>query len=204
VRAFGHSGHFYESFSGLANQVRRAAGLLEGIIAEPARSAELLEQLAAVDQEASALRVTVIGEIPEVVVTPLPREDVHHVASLLGDTVHVLHGAAQLAVMLHLAHTPPAAAQLAGVLVRAGECIELTVARSRQRDYPTARCEDMERLKDEGSAIWAHAVETLFQGEPDALEVLRWKELYDRLQEALEQCQALDHALDSIILQNRG
>ena len=45
MRAFGHSGHFYESFSGLASQVRRAAGLLEGIILEPARSAELLEQL---------------------------------------------------------------------------------------------------------------------------------------------------------------
>ena len=204
MRAFGHKGHFYESFSGLASGVRRAAALLEQVIVEPARSAELLEQLAEVDQEASALRVTVIGQITDVLVTPLPREDVHHVASLLGDTVHVLHGAAQRALMLHLAHTQPAAAQLAGVLVRAGECIETTVASIQQRDYPTARCDDMAQLKDEGSAIWERAVEALFLGEPDALEVLRWKELYDELQEALEQCQALDHALDSIILQNRG
>lgn len=204
MRISSSSRHFYEAFSALASRVRDAAGLLERIITEPGHSPEMLEQLAALDQQASELRVNVIAQIDDVVVTPLPREDVHHVASLLGDTVHLLNGAAQRTQNLHLAGTQPGAAQLAAVLVRAAECIETTVSSFRQRDYPTARCEDMGRLKDEGTAIWASAVEALFQGDPDAMEVLRWKEVYDQLQNALEQCGALDHALDSIVLENRG
>jgi uncharacterized protein Yka (UPF0111/DUF47 family) len=204
VRVFSHSAWFYEQFSGLASRVSEAAELLDRLFAQPERADEVLEAITRLDQEASELRDKVIGEIESVPVTPLPREDVHRVASMLFDTVHRFNDAAHRTQTLHLGAPQPRAVQLSAVLARVAACIETTVASFRQRDYPTARCEDIEALNDEGRDIYARAIEELFEGSPDPMEVLRWKEVYDELDQALEQCRALDHALDGIVLDNRG
>lgn len=201
---FSRSGWFYEQFSGLASRISEAAELLDRLFAQPERADELLDALSRLDHEASELRDKVIAQIEGVPVTPLSREDVHRVASMLGDTVHRFNDAAHRTRTLHLGPTLPGATQMLAVLVQAAACIESTVASFRQRDYPTARCEDMERLGDEGRDIYARSVEALFDGHPDPLEVLRWKEVYDELDRALEQCRALDHELDGIVLENRG
>jgi uncharacterized protein Yka (UPF0111/DUF47 family) len=201
---FARSGWFYEQFSGLASRISEAAQQLDRLFAQPERADEVLEALVRLDHEAAELRDKVIGEIEGVPVTPLPREDIHRVAHMLGDTVHRFSDAAHRTRTLHLGATPPGAMQMSAVLVRAAACIEATVASFRQRDYPTARCEEMESLNDEGRDIYARSIEALFAGDPDPLEVLRWKEVYDELDQALEQCRAMDHELDGIVLENRG
>jgi uncharacterized protein len=204
VRLIVKLGRFYDAFSGMATCGSQAARLLEQLFAEPQRTVEILEELVRMDGEAAALRTQVVEEIESVAVTPLAREDIHKVGSLLYEMVHRYADIAQRSQMLHLGATQPAVMQLSSVLVRAAECIETSVASFRQRNYPTARCTDMERINDEGDAIYASAVEALFEGAPDPLEVLRWKEVYDQLQQTLEKCQTLDHALDGIVLENRG
>ena len=204
MRVFSHSAWFYEQFSGLASRISEGAELLDRVLTQPDRAEEALEALSRVDHEASELRDKVIAEIEGVPVTPLPREDVHRVASMLGDTVHRFNDAAHRTRTLHLGATPQGAREMSAVLVRAASCIETTVASFRQRDYPTARCEEMESLNDEGRDIYARSIEALFAGHPDPLEVLRWKEVYDELDKALEQCRAMDHELDGIVLENRG
>lgn len=201
---FARSGWFYEQFSGLASLISQAAQQLDRLFAEPERADEVLEALSRLDHEAAEMRDGLIAKIEGVAVTPLPREDVHRVAHMLGDTVHRFNDAAHRTQTLHLGATLPAAAQLSAVLVQAAACIETTVASSRQRDYPTARCEDMERLSDEGRDLYGRAIEELFAGHPDPMEVLRWKEVFDELDRALQQCSALDHELDGIVLENRG
>jgi uncharacterized protein Yka (UPF0111/DUF47 family) len=204
VSVFAHSRWFYEQFSGLASRISEAAQLLDRLFSQPERADEALEALAKLDHEAAELRDKVIAEIEGVAVTPLPREDVHRVASMLGDTVHRINDVAHRTRTLHLGDTPQGALQMLAVLVRAAACIETTVASFRDRDYPTARCEEMESLNDEGRDIYARSIEALFAGHPDPLEVLRWKEVYDELDRALEQCRAMDHELDAIVLDNRG
>lgn len=204
MSVFAHSRWFYEQFSGLAGHISAAAKLLDQVLSEPARSAQSLEALSRLAHEASELRDKVIGEIQGVPVTPLPREDVHRVASMLGDTVHRFNDAAHRTRTLHLSATPAGALEMSAVLVRAAACIETTVGSFRQRDYPTARCEEMEHLNDEARDIYAQSIEALFAGHPDPLEVLRWKEVYDELDRAVEQCRAMDHELDGIVLDNRG
>lgn len=204
MRVFSHPEWFYEQFSELAGRVSQAAELLDRVFSRPERAEESLDALTRLDHAASEQRDKVIAGIEGVAVTPLPRENVHRVASLLGDTVHRMSDAAHRMRTLQLGTAPPGAAQLSGVLVRVAACIQTTVASFRQRDYPTARCEDMERLRDEGRDIHARAIEQLFAGDPDPLQVLRWKEVYDELERALEQCRDLDHALDGIVLDNRG
>ena len=60
----------------------------------------------------------------------------------------------------------------------------------------------IKRLEEEGDAIYQGAVGELFSGKPDALEVMKWKELYDTLERALDECQGVGNVLESISIKN--
>ncbi len=203
MRIFSHPERFFEAFSGLAERVSRCAALLKELLAEPARADEVLAQMSVLEQEATELRTHVLEEGTHVPVTPLPREDVHHVVSMLSDMVGTLRDAAGHAQSLHLGTPREPAARMADVVVRAAKCMEASVAGIRQRNYIDQRCTEMEGLSEEGQGIYDVAVEALFAGAPDPVEVIRWKALYDVLEEAIEQCQAVENALSSIVLANR-
>lgn len=203
MRVFSHPERFYEAFAGMAVQMCRSAELLRDLLAEPARADEILDSLAGSAREADALREHLIGEASAVAVAPLPREDVHQVALLLGEMVRMLNEAATVTQSLHLGAPREPAAQLADVVVRAARCIQASVASFRQRNFIAERCADMEPLAHEGQAIYDRAVEALFAGDPDPLEVVRWKEVYDMLEHMIEHCQKAENALASIVLENR-
>jgi uncharacterized protein Yka (UPF0111/DUF47 family) len=204
MRLATHPERFFEAFTGLAGRVSRCAALLKELLEDPGHADEVLAQMAELNQEAAALRRQVLTDGAAVAVTPLPREDVHHVASLLCDLVSRLYDAAGRMQSLHLDTPREPAARLADVLVRAARCMEASVAGFRRRDFISARCHDMEPLAHEGQDIYDHAIEELFDGAPDPLEVMRWKEVYDVLEHALEHCQEVENALSSIVLANKG
>jgi uncharacterized protein Yka (UPF0111/DUF47 family) len=203
VRVRSHPERFFEAFEGLSAHACTAAGLLRDLLANPARATEILARMADLAHEAEALREHVMQEAGAVVVTPLPREDVFEIALLLYGTVTMLTDAAGRAQNLHLDAPCEPAARLADVVVRSTGCIEASVKSFREKNWIDRRCADMEPLVHEGHAIYDSAVEALFAGAPDPVEVIRWKELYDLLEHAVKQCHSVENALSSIVLENR-
>ncbi len=57
-------------------------------------------------------------------------------------------------------------------------------------------------LEEEGDALYSECVETLFATELSAIEVLKWKEIYDTLEHAVDECDDVSNVLDSIALKN--
>jgi uncharacterized protein Yka (UPF0111/DUF47 family) len=61
---------------------------------------------------------------------------------------------------------------------------------------------EVKRIEEEGDAIYHEAVGALFDGKPDPLDVIRWKEIYDHLEETIDSCMGIVHSLQSISLKN--
>jgi uncharacterized protein len=203
VRLLSHPERFFEAFSALAERVAGAAELLRDLLVDPSRAGDLLARMTVLDHEAAELRRQVLAEGAAVPVAPLPREDVHQVTSLLGDLVSTLQDAARRTQSLHLDTPREPASRLADVVVRAARCIQASVASFRERNFIAERCGDMEPLAHEGQAIYDSAVEAIFAGAPDPVEVIRWKEVYDLLEHTIQQCKTVENALSSIVLENR-
>lgn len=204
MRLRSHPERFFEAFSALAERVTRAAELLRDLLTDPMRAHDVLARLAVLEHEAAEVRREVLEEGAAVPVAPLPREDVHQVASLLGDLVSTLQDAAHRTRSLHLDTPREPASRLADVVVRASRCLQASVAGLRERSFVAERWTDMEPLAHEGQAIYDSAVEALFDGAPDPVEVIRWKEVYDLLEHTMGQCRAVETALSGIALENRG
>ena len=195
--------HFYEVFADLARSASSAARILHRIFAEPHPFTELLAEMTEVERVSASARQELVGKIDGATVTPLDREDVHAVASHLGGLVSLLHDTARGAQDLHLTHRGEAARALSELLVRATACIEASVAQLRHPEKVVEIRTEMERLAEEGIAVYDRASGALFSGEPAAMEVLRWKEVYDALEHALTECRSVQNLLSSIALENR-
>lgn len=203
MRIRSHPERFFEAFSGLAERVTASAGLLRDLLADPARGDEVQERLGVLQEEARALREQVLVDSSSVPVAPLPREDIHSVTLLLTDLIAMLHDGAGRVRSLGLTDPREPAGRLADVLVRAAQCIEQSVAGLAARRLSGEPCGDMEPLAHEGQAIYDRAVEALFAGAPEPVEVIRWKEVYDLLEQAMERCGRVENALSGIVHENR-
>jgi len=197
------SRHFYDVFADLARSASSAARILHRIFAEPHPFTELLAEMTEVERAAAEVREELLVVIVGATVTPLDREDVHQVASRLGGLVSLLHHTARGVQDVHLAHRAEPARALAELLVRATACVEESVAQLKHPDAVVEIRTGMERLAEEGMEVYDRASGALFADEPQAMEVLRWKEVYDALEHALAECRSVQNMLSSIALENR-
>lgn len=83
-------------------------------------------------------------------------------------------------------------------LVRAVRDIEAAVSHIRTGDEVLARCQAIKQAEEEGDAVWAAAVTDLFAGTPDPVDVIRWKGLYDQLEDTLDACDDVANELETI------
>jgi uncharacterized protein Yka (UPF0111/DUF47 family) len=123
-------------------------------------------------------------------------------ASRLDDVIDLLDGTARRAAMFRIKEAREPAQMLAAVLVRASARIEEAVVGMKRSALVIEKARDIKSLEEEGDAIYHLAVGSLFDGDPDPLEVIKWKELYDTLERALDQCEDVANVLESISLKN--
>jgi uncharacterized protein Yka (UPF0111/DUF47 family) len=89
--------------------------------------------------------------------------------------------------------------------VRAAKLIEESVGQMRNPQAVAEYGRKIKALEEEGDQIYHEAVGALFagnDGRPDPLEVIKWKELYDKLEEAMDECDDVSNVLESISLKN--
>ena len=94
------------------------------------------------------------------------------------------------------------AKRMAHVICEAAEHIATAVMAIKTPAQVSAQAAEIKKLEEEGDAIYHEAVGALFAGSPDPLEVIRWKEVYETLEIAIDQCMGVANAVHSISIKN--
>ena len=193
---------FFEMFAELAKRLTASARLLHQLFAEPHRLDEHVSAIKALEHEADNLTHEIILRIDRSFVTPIDREDIHLLASQLDTAIDLIDGTARRAQMFHIGVAREPATRLTDVLVRASDALQSAVGSIKKTRIVTERARDVKRLEEEGDAIYHVAVGELFNGTPDPLEVIKWKDLYDTIEDALDKCEDVANVLESISLKH--
>lgn len=193
---------FYDLFAEIATRLTSSAELLKQLFEEPARLDHFVAAIKDVEHEADVLTHQVNIRIDKSFVTPMDREDIHLLASRLDNVVDLIDGAARRVAMFKIRETRESAKKLSDVIVRATTNISAAVAGMKQPKVVALHAQDIKALEKEGDAIYQEAVGALFSGSPDPLEVMKWKEVYDTLEDALDECEDVANTLESISLKN--
>lgn len=193
---------FFELFNQLASKMGMAAELLRALFAEPERLREYVARIKAVEHEADHLAHEVSRRIDRSFITPLDREDIHNLTQALDNVVDMIDGAARRSEMFGIRESRPAAEQLASCLQHSVDALEKAVVKVKDRRAVMEHTRAVKHFEEEGDALYHTAVGALFQGNPDPIDVIKWKEIYDTLERALDRCQTAAIVLESISLKH--
>ena len=193
---------FYDLFNQLAGHLKVSAQLLDHLFAEPQRTTELAARIKDVEHQADVLTLSISQRIDKSFITPIDREDIHLLASRLDDVIDRLDGTARRVVMLRILEVREPAKQMAHVILKAADHIALAVASIKKPSLVAEQAARIKQLEEEGDALYHEAVGALFEGTPDPIEVIRWKEVYETLEIAIDQCMGVANAVHSISIKN--
>jgi predicted phosphate transport protein (TIGR00153 family) len=193
---------FFTLFNQLAQKLVASAELLRDLFTSPERLDQLVAAIKDVEHQADALTHDVSTRIDRTFITPLDREDIHNLAQELDNVVDLIDGTARRAAMFRISTSREPAVKLAQILLEAVQHLEKAVSDVKNPRALTKQTRDVKRLEEEGDSVYHAAVGSLFVGTPDPIEVIKWKELYDTLERAIDRCQRVGIVLESISLKN--
>lgn len=193
---------FYTRFSGVAHQLTRAAILLEQAFDRPTLWAGLSASIENVDRETDMAAHDLDLGVERQFMPPMDREDIHLLSSRLRRVVNIIGGTARRAVSLRATERQEPAVSLAHHLVVATKGIQAAVEHLRNGDEVLAHCREIKRMEEQGDEVWEMAVADLFASSRGALDVLRWKTLYDQLEEGLDACEDVANELETITVKH--
>lgn len=193
---------FFELFNALAQQQIAAAALLRDLFSQPERLTELAAAIKDVEHEADRITHEVSTRLDKSFITPLDREDIHNLAQELDNVVDLIDGTARRATMFHLSEMREPAQRLAGLVMQSVEHIGRAVREIKNPRLVAVETREVKRIEAEGDSVYHEAMGVLFSGRPDPMDVMKWKEIYDTIEETLDRCQTVAIVLESISLKN--
>jgi uncharacterized protein Yka (UPF0111/DUF47 family) len=202
VRLIPRDEGFFALFNQLASKMKDAAKLLTEMFTNPERLDHYVVAIKKVEHEADAVIHEVGTRLDRTFITPLDREDIYRLAQELDTVVDLIDGTARRAAMFKLREARPYAVRLAGILHESVNELEQSVRQVKDRRSVAQRTMAVKKYEEEGDTLYAEAIGALFQGTPDPIDVIKWKEVYDTLEDALDRCQTASIVVESISLKH--
>jgi predicted phosphate transport protein (TIGR00153 family) len=195
---------FYTLFARAGANALEVARLVERRFREHPSSGVTQEQVKKEETEGDSLTREIITLLNTQYVTPFDREDIYLLATEIDDVVDHLEEASDLLGLYGIEMPTRHAVEQCAVIVRA--CEQLAVACDNlkgMRGVDEALVE-LKRLEDEGDRILRDAVGSLFRDERiDPLNVIRWKDIYEALERALDACDTAANVIANILVKSR-
>jgi uncharacterized protein len=193
---------YFELFEEAGANVLQAADLLDRLLATYPDSKELAQDILICEHEGDRITHDIINRLNHTFVTPIDREDILALASALDDIVDYTEEVADFLGLYKIEAPMDQAIKLARVLKAACRQIADAVPRLRGFHDISHYTVEINRLENEGDRITREAVASLFDGGIDPMVVIRWKDLFERLEEAIDATEHVANILEGIIIKN--
>jgi hypothetical protein len=190
---------FFDLFEEAGGNILRAAALLERMLRDYPEQNELARDLLICEQEGDRITHDIINTT---FVTPIDREDIYALASALDDIVDYTEEVGDY-LGLYKIEAPMAQAQeLAEVLHQAARQISDAMPRLRGFRDLSHYTVEINRLENDGDRITREAIASLFDNGIDPMVVIRWKDIYERLESAIDATEHVANIIEGIVIKN--
>ena len=193
---------FFDLFEEAGKNIVRAAQLLEQMLETWPDHGELAHELVVCEQEGDRITHDIIQRLNQTFVTPIDREDIYALASALDDIVDFIEEVGDFLGLYRVEAPMDQAAQLSRILHESCRHVAGAIPRLRTfRDIHHYTVE-VNRLENEGDRVVRGALASLFEGGIDPMLVIRWKDIFERLEEAIDSTEHAANILEGIVIKN--
>jgi uncharacterized protein len=193
---------FFNLFDEAGANILRAADLLDRLLRGWPDEEGLGREILICEQEGDRITHDLIQLLNHKVSAPIDREDVYRLASALDDIVDYTEEAADFLGLYHIEAPMVQAQQLSGVL--RDSCRNLSVALSHLQEFGDLHHQlvEVNRLENEGDRITREALASLFVNGIDPMIVIRWKDIFERIEQAIDACETAANILETILVKH--
>lgn len=198
------TGEFFVLFARAGENALEVARLVDRRFREHPNSGITQEQVKAAETANDAITHDLIQLLNTQYLTPFDRDDIHMLAIEIDDVIDELEEASDLLGLYGIELPTKHAVQQTALLVSAAE--QLAVACDNLKSFSGVQqaLVELKRLEDEGDRVLRDGLAALFRDDRiDPLMVIRWKDVYDRLERALDSCETAANTIGNILVKNQ-
>jgi uncharacterized protein len=193
---------FYDLFTRAGENLLETARLVERRFAEFPEDTVRQSDVKALEHKGDEITRELLELLNTQYVTPFDREDIYDLAKEIDDVVDYMENASDLLGLYKVESRLDAALEQCKVLVEMAEHLAAALGELKQLRRIEPHVVEIKRLEDEGDRITREGIAALFENTPDAMTVIRWKDILEALEEAIDSCETAADLVGNIVVKN--
>jgi predicted phosphate transport protein (TIGR00153 family) len=193
---------FFDLFEEAGANIVRATELLERMLQQWPDHGELGRDIVVCEQDGDRITHDIIQRLNSTFVTPIDREDIYALASSLDDIVDFVEEVADFMGLYRIEAPMEQAQQMAAILHEAARQIHQAMPRLRTFKDIRHYTIEINRLENDGDRVVREALASLFERGIDPMMVIRWKDIFERLEDAIDSTEKTANILEGIVIKN--
>jgi predicted phosphate transport protein (TIGR00153 family) len=191
---------FFDLLGHAADGVATAARQLQAMVGDIEHAEDHRRRIRDLEHEGDELTHQVMALLDTTFVVPVDRRDIHLLASTLDDVLDATEAVADLLVLYRIAEPIPHFRQQVDVLVGATGAVSRAVRGLRSMRSMDRVWVEIIRFERDGDHVYRRAVAAIYSGQYEAMDVLKWKDILENMEGAIDRCEDIANTVESIVL----
>ncbi len=204
MKLFPKETDFFAIFDQMASNASHATALLVDLFKNFDDIEDRVQKIYNAEQDGDMLTHDVMKKLNKSFLTPIDREDIHALASQMDDIVDLVWAVADRIKIFNISKPTEDALVIARDVDRTVEVINRAITELRNKKYEHVQelCIEINRLENRVDRNYKAALAKLFEEEKDPILIIKWKDIYEHLEEAANRCEDVANILEAIILKH--
>ncbi|MBP6004939.1 MAG: DUF47 domain-containing protein [Pyrinomonadaceae bacterium] len=194
--------HYFTLFSNMTVKIQEAADLLVELMQGSDENFDTLsKKIKSVEHQCDEITHSITTKLNKSFITPFDREDIYTLSVALDDVCDYIDAAARAVVMYDIHESDAFAIEFAVVLQKQAKEIHGAVSHLKTAKGMEQNLVEIQRLENEADEVYFRAMAALFKNS-DAVKIIKWKELYEILENGTDRCESVGNIIESIVLKH--
>ena len=195
---------FFDLFVESARYFYNGALMMDEVMLDYSKATDKVREINELEHEADAVNDKIIDKLNMTFITPIDREDIYAIANGLDDGVDILQGTLQRIVMYRTGKAMNGAVSLTKLIIESTE--EIIKALTMLKDIRKNQAKILDathkiaKLESEGDRVYRHEVAYLFDKETNPIELIKWKDILENLEDTLDHCEKIGDMLRGVVM----
>jgi len=197
-----HDGDFFVLFQKQAENIVVGAQAFVGMLEHYTGVPEQVQRIKAIEHNGDEITHQIFRKLNQTFITPFDREDIHELCSTMDDVIDLIDAAASRFVLYRVNEVRTGTIELCKVLTAATTELKEAIYAMESPDKALHRVIEINRLENESDRICRTLIAQLFEEETNPVQIIKWKEIFEVIETAVDKCEDVSNVIESVILKN--
>ena len=205
MRLLPHDASFFAHFENQGKKTVEGCRAFLEMVEQPGNLESRAERVKQIEHECDEITHAVVEGLHKTFITPIDRNDIYTLITKMDDIMDFVEAAADRLALYDIPTMTKEVGDLARCLVQSAEHVLGAVSSIRDLGKPNGilqHCIEINRLENVADGLLRSALARLFREEKDPIAVIKWKEIYETLESATDQCEDVANIIEGVVLEN--